>query len=78
MSTQGFGSWHGQWYLADGTDGWYVVSPCGGECGPFTEEEAGAKRDELRALWDLDLAYNAEAELVPRRPLEACALREEW
>lgn len=56
MSTQGFGPWPNApgyanvWYLADGSDGWYVISPEGGECGPFdTEEQAGEKRDALMA-----------------------------
>jgi hypothetical protein len=50
MSTQGFGPWpaiDGVWHLADGTDGWYVVSPDGGECGPFTEDEAGRAKERL-------------------------------
>lgn len=37
------------WCLEDGEDGWYVVSPWGGRCGPFTEEEGSAKMRELRA-----------------------------
>lgn len=44
-----------QWCLEDRPtedpryNGWYVISPWGGECGPFTEEEGAAKMRELRA-----------------------------
>lgn len=64
MSTQGFGPWHGQWYLADGTDGWYVVSPEGGECGPFTEDGAGEKKRELMEHHAKNLAHDASGNLV--------------
>lgn len=37
------------WHLEDGEDGWYVVSPWGGRCGPFTEDAGAAKMRELRA-----------------------------
>lgn len=54
MSTQGFGPWPNRpgyanvWYLADGSDGWYVISPEGGECGPFDREaDAAAKLQQL-------------------------------
>lgn len=36
------------WCLEDREDGWYVLSPWGGVCGPFTEEEGAAKMRELR------------------------------
>lgn len=37
------------WCLEDRDDGWYVISPWGGVCGPFTEDEGAAKMRELRA-----------------------------
>jgi hypothetical protein len=73
VSTQGFGSWPNRpgheniWYLADGSDGWYVISPDGGECGPFTEDEAGAKKRELMEHAAQGLGYDAAGNLIGGR-----------
>ena len=45
-----------QWHIMDGgapgqTDGWYVVRPGGGLCGPFTEEEAERQLPLLRSAY---------------------------
>jgi hypothetical protein len=45
-----FEPWNGQWYLADTDVGWFVVSPWGGHCGPFTEEGGAERMRELRAF----------------------------
>lgn len=49
VPTGSFAPFHNEWYLADSEYGWYVVSPWGGQCGPFTEERAGERMRELRA-----------------------------
>lgn len=44
-----FPPFHGQWYLADTEVGWFVVSPWGGHCGPFTEDAGALMMRALRA-----------------------------